>query len=69
MEAQLAQGGMLDKLVPGNRRARLWELYVQHHGRISEAAREDFAELFGKAFVKAYEEHADRVAAARRARR
>jgi FHA domain-containing protein len=69
LEAQLAAGGMLDKLVPGNRRARLWELYVQHHGRISEAAREDFAELFGKAFVKAYEEHADRVAAARRARR
>ena len=69
LEAQLAEGGMLDKLVPGNRRARLWELYLQHHGRISEAAREDFAELFGRAFVKAYEEHADRVAAARRARR
>ena len=69
LEAQLAAGGMLDKLVPGNRRARLWELYLQHHGRISEAAREDFAELFGKAFVRAYEEHTDRVAAARRARR
>jgi FHA domain-containing protein len=69
LEAQLAPGGMLDKLVPSNRRARLWELYLQHYGRISESAREDFAELFGKAFVKAYEEHADRVATARRAQR
>jgi len=66
LEAQLAEGGMLDKLMPGNRRARLWELYLQHFGRISESAREDFDELFGKAFVKAYEEQADRVAAARR---
>ena len=66
LEAQLAEGGVLDKLMPGNRRARLWELYLQHFGRISESAREDFDELFGKAFVKAYEEQADRVAAARR---
>jgi FHA domain-containing protein len=69
LEAQLADGGMLDKLLPANRRARLWELYLQHYGRISEAAREDFDELFGKAFVKAYEAHADRVAAARRGAR
>ena len=68
LESQLAEGGMLDKLMPGNRRARLWELYLQHFGRISEGAREDFDELFGKAFVKAYEEQADRVAAARRNR-
>jgi FHA domain-containing protein len=66
LEAQLAEGGVLDKLMPGNRRARLWELYLQHFGRISESAREDFDELFGKAFVKAYEQQADRVAAARR---
>lgn len=68
LESQLAEGSMLDKLLPMNRRARLWELYLQHYGRISEAAKEDFDELFGKAFVKAYEAHADRVAAARRGR-
>lgn len=69
LETQLAADGLLDKLMPGNRRGRLWELYLQHYGRISEGAREDFDELFGKAFVKAYEEHADRVAAQRRAPR
>ena len=69
LEAQLAAGGVLDKLMPGNRRAQLWALYLQHYGRISDSAREDFDELFGKAFVKAYEDHADRVAASRRSRR
>lgn len=67
LEGQLASGGLLDRLLPMNRRAQLWALYQQHHGRITEAAREDFDALFGKAFAQAYEAHADRVAAARRA--
>jgi type VI secretion system FHA domain protein len=66
LEKQLSSGGLLHTLVPMNRRARLWELYLEHYERIGEAAREDFQGLFGKAFVKAYEEQANRVAAARR---
>ena len=66
LEKQLSKGRVLQTLVPMNRRAKLWELYLEHYGRISEAAREDFQGLFGKAFVKAYEEQADQVAAARR---
>ncbi len=66
LEAQLTRGGVLDRVVPMNRRAKLWELYLQHHDHISESAREDFHEVFGKAFVKAYEEEADRIAEARR---
>lgn len=66
LERQLSPGGVLDALVPMNRRARLWELYLQHYGRIHENAREDFQELFGKAFVKAYEEQVDAVASVRR---
>jgi type VI secretion system FHA domain protein len=69
LEKQLSSGGVLDTLVPMNRRAKLWELYLQHYDRISEGAREDFQELFGRAFIKAYEEQADRVAAAQRGRR
>jgi FHA domain-containing protein len=69
LEAQLGGGGVLDKLLPMNRQARLWELYLQHYERLSEAAREDFQELFGRAFVKAYEEQADRIAAARKSSR
>jgi FHA domain-containing protein len=62
LEQQLSDGGLLSRLVPAARQAKLWELYLQHHQRISESAREDFHEVFGKAFVQAYEAEADRVA-------
>jgi type VI secretion system FHA domain protein len=66
LEQNLCDGGVLDALLPNHRRARLWELYLQHHERISAGAREDFHEWFGKAFNEAYEEQAERIAAARR---
>jgi FHA domain-containing protein len=62
LEQQLSDGGLLSRLVPAARQAKLWELYLQHHQRISESAREDFHDVFGKAFVQAYEAEADRVA-------
>ena len=65
LESRLAPPGVLDALVPMSRRARLWELYLEHHREVAEAAQEDFHELFGRAFVKAYEEQLDRMAAAR----
>jgi FHA domain-containing protein len=66
LEAKLTANSVLDALLPMNRRARLWELYVQHYQRIQEDAQEDFHELFGRAFVQAYEEQLDRLHAARR---
>jgi FHA domain-containing protein len=67
LDAKLAAAGVLDALLPMNRRARLWDLYVQHYRSIHEEAQEDFHELFGKAFIKAYEEQLDRLDEARRA--
>ena len=67
LDAQLASGGLLDRLLPISRYARLWKFYVQRYGHITESAREEFDALFGNAFAKAYEEHAERVSAARRA--
>ena len=66
VEAKLAGNAVIDALLPMNRRARLWELYVQHYERIQDDAHEDFHELFGRAFVKAYEEQLERLDAARR---
>ena len=66
LEAKLAGNSVIDALLPMNRRARLWELYVQHYQRIQDDAQEDFHELFGRAFVKAYEEQLERLEAARR---
>lgn len=63
LEAKLAGGSMLDSLLPMNRRARLWDLYLQHHSAIREEAQEDFHNLFGKAFLAAYEQQIERLKA------
>ena len=60
LEAKLAGRSVMDSLVPMNRRARLWELYLQHHQAIHEEAQEDFHQLFGRAFLAAYEQQIDR---------
>jgi FHA domain-containing protein len=61
LEGKLSGQGMLDRLLPMARKARLWELYLQHHGAIHEEAQEDFHTLFGKAFLAAYEQQLDRL--------
>ena len=65
LEAKLGTSGMMDTLVPMHRRAKLWELYLQHFKRIQGDAEEDFHELFGKAFIRAYEDQLDRLDSAR----
>ncbi|MBX3623345.1 MAG: type VI secretion system-associated FHA domain protein TagH, partial [Rhizobacter sp.] len=65
LEGKLAGGSVLDSVLPMNRRAKLWELYLQHYKRIRDDAQEDFHDLFGKAFIEAYEEQLDRLDAAR----
>ena len=46
---------MLDDLLPMNRKAKLWDLFLERHAAISGDAREDFNAAFGKAFRRAYE--------------
>jgi FHA domain-containing protein len=60
---------MLDALLPMKRRAQLWELYLQHYHAVLDDAQDDFHQVFGKAFVKAYEEQIDRLAKNRRDKR
>jgi FHA domain-containing protein len=65
LEGKISSHSVLDSVLPMNRRAKLWELYLQHYQRIHEDAQEDFHELFGKAFIKAYEDQLDRLDAER----
>jgi FHA domain-containing protein len=65
LENKLAGNSVLDSVLPMNRRAKLWELYLQHYKRIRDDAQDDFHDLFGKAFIEAYEEQLDRLDAAR----
>lgn len=61
LEAKLADKSMLDSLLAMNRKAKLWDLYLQHFDSIRGEAQDDFHTLFGKAFVAAYEEQLARL--------
>ena len=61
LEGRLAGKGMLDSLMPMGRKAKLWELYLQRHDSIRDEARDNFHELFGKAFLEAYERQVDQL--------
>lgn len=69
LEAKLTRQSVFDSVLPMHRRARLWELYLQHFQSVSDDAKDDFHSLFGKAFLQAYEEQLDRLDATRQAAR
>jgi FHA domain-containing protein len=62
LESKLVGKSVMDSLLPMNRKAKLWDLYLQHFGSIRDDAQDDFHNLFGAAFVAAYEDQLDRLA-------
>jgi FHA domain-containing protein len=61
LESKLVGKSRLDEILPMMRKAKLWELYLQHFEAICGEAQDDFQNLFGKAFVGAYEQQLDRL--------
>jgi len=55
LEARLTARSVFDSLVPAHRRARLWELYLEHYQSLRQEAQDDFQHFFGEAFREAYE--------------
>jgi type VI secretion system FHA domain protein len=55
LENRLSDPTVLDSLLPMNRGAKLWGLFVERYGNVVADAREDFNAAFGKAFRRAYE--------------
>jgi predicted component of type VI protein secretion system len=66
LEGKLAKGSKLSSLIPATRKARLWELFQELFSQLQREAQDDFDELFGRAFLRAYEEQLDRLARERR---
>ena len=62
LEGKLAQKSVLGSLLPSSRKARLWEVFQQLYAQISAEASDDFHELFGKEFLRAYEEYIEQLA-------
>ena len=48
------QGGALDKFLPGNRKARQWELLLDIYEDLARDAKEDFWSMFEREFRRAY---------------
>ena len=61
LEVKLASKSVLDSVLPVTRKAKLWDLYLQHFESIRNEAQEDFQTLFGKAFLAAYEQQLERL--------
>lgn len=61
LEAKLAPASGLAGLIPAARKAHLWAAFEALHAQISHEAEDEFHELFGKAFVDAYEAHLDQL--------
>lgn len=61
LEGKLTQKSVINSLLPATRKAKLWETFQELYGQISEEASEDFHDLFGKEFLRAYEAHIDQL--------
>ena len=61
LEGKLTQKSVLQSLLPATRKARMWEVFQELYAHISAEASDDFHELFGKEFLRAYEAHIDEL--------
>jgi FHA domain-containing protein len=55
LQRRLADASVLDSVLPMNRKAKQWDLFVERYEEVAGEAREDFNAAFGKAFRRAYE--------------
>ena len=58
LEARLQKGGVIESLLPGTRRAKLWEAFVATYKEIARDADADFQDVFGREFARAYNKQA-----------
>ena len=62
LEGKLTEKSFLSALLPAKRKASMWDAFTEMYGQISAEATDDFHELFGKEFLRAYNEYIDQLA-------
>lgn len=60
LEERMGKPGGLSNLFSGSRQAQYWQQFTELYSNISREAQEDFQDLFGREFSRAYEEHSAR---------
>ncbi len=58
LEGRLQKGSMIESILPGARRAKLWEAFCAAYKEIARDADSDFQAVFGREFARAYAEQA-----------
>ncbi|QXH56376.1 type VI secretion system-associated FHA domain protein TagH [Pseudomonas maumuensis] len=61
LEERLAPAAGLAKLFGGSRQAHCWQQFTELYKQISREAEDDFQDLFGREFSRAYEAHSQRM--------
>ncbi len=56
LERNMSRVSFMDHVIPQFKHARMWEAYLREYQAIMENAEEDFQELLGEKFTKAYSE-------------
>ncbi|AFL74245.1 type VI secretion system-associated FHA domain protein TagH [Thiocystis violascens] len=69
LERRLSRRSGLDKVLPIARKARYWDLFTETYEQAAADAAEDFMQIFGDAFARAYQEQIRRLAESRGPRR
>jgi type VI secretion system FHA domain protein len=64
LEKRLASHPLVDKLLPVNRKARMWDLVAEQHADLVREAQDEFDRIFGRAFREAYQEQVEKLRAA-----
>lgn len=63
IENRLKAAGVMDSMLPANRKAKLWDRLVELYAEVACEADDDFQRLFGERFAQAYEEQVQRLRA------
>lgn len=69
LERRLSRRSGLDKVLPMARKARFWDLFTETYEQAAADAAEDFMQIFGDAFARAYQEQIRRLGEAREPQR
>ena len=60
LEERMGKPGGLSSIFNGSRQAQYWQQFTELYSNISREAQEDFQDLFGREFSRAYEDHSAR---------
>ena len=60
LEERMGKPAGLSSLFNGSRQAQYWQQFTELYSNISREAQDDFQDLFGREFSRAYEEHSAR---------